>query len=62
MGQKNEVMAIIDPNNSLWQYYGGITGDIGWVEADSWTESIEWVDANTNDYINGLRNPLERVK
>ena len=63
-GTRSEVLAIIDPQHSVWQHYGGIIGQVGWLmrEPDSWSETLEWIDANTIDYINGLRNPLKRVR
>jgi len=61
-GTRSEVLAIIDPNHSIWQHYGAISGQVGWMDADSETQTVEWVDANTIDYQNGLVNPLKRVK
>ena len=61
-GTRNEVLAIMDPSHSFWQYYSGWSVSAGWMEASDWTEEIEWIDADTIDYPNGLSNPLKRVK
>ncbi|MCL1941704.1 MAG: hypothetical protein FWG09_07160 [Synergistaceae bacterium] len=63
-GTRSEVEEIIDPRHPIWEHYGGITGTVGWHEIDrlkSWAETIEWIDATTIDYQNGMHNPLKLV-
>ena len=59
-GTRSEVLAIIDPQHSMWDNYVGATRT--WSEDDSWSKEIEWIDNNTIDYDNSLRKPLVRVR
>jgi len=63
-GTRSEVLAIIEPTHSIWQHYTGfLTASSDWNEyaTNSWNEAIEWIDATTIDYPNGLHYPLKLV-
>lgn len=60
-GTKTEVLEIINPNHSLYRTYTGGSAAVGWVESESWAETIEWIDATTIDYNSGIHYPLKLV-
>jgi|GEM_PF-2641393 len=57
-GTRSDVLEIIDLNHSIWQHY---SGKVDWMDADSLTRTIKWIDDTHMDYTSGLINPFELV-